>query len=55
MNEFLTGLTHLVLLAVLLQLAAPEEMQKALLALIRLAVGLWILQFFLQMAGHKLL
>ncbi|WP_342537392.1 hypothetical protein [Sporosarcina sp. FSL K6-3508] len=54
MHLFLTGLANLVLLALILQLVASKEMEKAFVPLIKLAIGLWILQFFLQAAGHKL-
>ncbi|GKV64575.1 MULTISPECIES: hypothetical protein [Sporosarcina] len=50
---FLIGLIHLVWLALLIQLLTSAEMEKSFMPLIKLAVGLWILQFLLQLVGHK--
>ncbi|WP_158232565.1 hypothetical protein [Sporosarcina sp. P13] len=55
MNLFLVGLTNLVLLALVIQLVATADMEKIFLPLIKLAIACWIIQFLLQMAGHKLL
>ncbi|WP_153732924.1 hypothetical protein [Sporosarcina obsidiansis] len=54
MHLFLVGLTNLILIALILQLVATPEMEKVFIPLIKLAVALWILQFILQAAGHKL-
>ncbi|WP_162805710.1 hypothetical protein [Sporosarcina sp. PTS2304] len=55
MHVFLVGLTNLVLMALVVQLLASEQMEKTFLPLIRLVIACWIIQFLLQMTGHKLL
>ncbi|MDV6377838.1 hypothetical protein ORD22_06120 [Sporosarcina sp. GW1-11] len=55
MHLFLVGLTNLVLLAVVIQLVATPSQEKIFLPLIKLAIACWIIQFLLQVAGHKLL
>ncbi|WP_157129904.1 MULTISPECIES: hypothetical protein [Sporosarcina] len=55
MEVFLVGLANLVVLALIIQLLASQEMERMIIPLCKVAIGIWILQYFLQFASHKLL
>lgn len=50
MHTLLAGLLSLVVVSLLVQLIASEAMRKTTIPLVKLAVGLWIIQFLLQLA-----
>lgn len=54
MTAFIEGLVVLILIALVLQLLLADEMDRAYLPLVKLAVGLWILRNFFQLVGHRL-
>ncbi|WP_156890497.1 MULTISPECIES: hypothetical protein [Sporosarcina] len=55
MEVFLLGLANLVILALIIQLLASREMERLFIPLCKVAIGIWILQYILQFASHKLL
>ena len=54
MKLFLVGLANLVMISLVIQLVASKETERILIPLCKVAIGLWILQFVLQFAGHKI-
>lgn len=55
MEVFLVGLANLIVLALIIQLLASREMERMMIPLCKVAIGIWILQYILQFASHKLL
>lgn len=53
-GSFLEGLLALIILSSLLLLLIPEDKQGGFLAIMKMAVGLWIIQKLFLLFGHSL-